>query len=224
MTDKKEKPVILFKVLHNMQSCNGGSHSWELGKKYTVHGKLSMCSAGFHLTTNPQSWLEQGCRVYFAEAFGIEAWKNDKCVCRSVRLPKNQDPEGISKETLAKWKPELDAVYAKWKPELDAVDAKWKPERDAVDAKWNSELDAVYAKWKPERDAVDAKWNSERDAVYAKWNSERDAVDAKWKPERDAVYAKWNSELDAVYAKWRNVLFGKIRELFRLQNKPRKQR
>jgi hypothetical protein len=195
------KPVVLFKVLRGMQSCNGGSHSWVLGKKYAVRGKLSMCSAGFHLTTNPQSWLEQGCRVYFAEAFGIEAWKDDKCVCRSVRLLKNQDPEGISKETLAKWNAERDAVDAKWKPERDAVDAKWKPERDAVYAKWNAERDAVYAKW-----------NAERDAVDAKWNAERDAVDAKWKPERDAVDAKW-----------RNVLFEKIAELYRLQNKTRKQ-
>jgi hypothetical protein len=200
MTVKKEKPVILFKVLQNMQSCNGGVFGWKFGKKYTVTGKLSMCNRGFHLTTNPQSWLELGRRVYFAEAYGIEAWDNDKCVCRSVRLPKNQNPDGVSKETLAKWK----------------------PERDAVDAKWNAERDAVYAKWNAERDAVDAKWKPERDAVYAKWKPERDAVDAKWNAERDAVYAKWKPERDAVDAKWRNVLFEKIRELYRLQNKPRK--
>jgi hypothetical protein len=171
----KEQPIILFKVLRNMKSCNGGCHAWELGKKYTVDGELDLCSWGFHLTADPRGWLNSGCRVFFCEAYGIHAWddENKKCVCRSVRLLKKQDPDGISRNTLAEW-------YRKC---------------DAVDAKWNSERDAVYAKWNSERDAVDAKWNSERDAVDAKWNSERDAVDAKWNSERDAVYAKWKKAL-----------------------------
>jgi hypothetical protein len=230
---EKEQPVILFKVLEDMKSCHGGRQSWKLGEKYTVEGPLVMCENGFHLTTDPQEWLRRGRQVYFAEAFGIAAWEGDKCVCRSVRLLKKQDPNGVSAEVLVKWQPERDAVYVKWKPErdavyakwnseLDAVYVKWNSERDAVYVKWNSELDAVDVKWQPERDAVYAKWNSERDAVDVKWNSELDAVDVKWQPERDAVYAKWQPERDAVYAKWRNEIFTRIAELYRLQNKPRK--
>ena len=200
-----QKPIILFAVSQNRKSCDVDSQSVEFGK-------LAFCESGFHLTTYPED-ENSGSKVFFAEATEIEwdEWYHTKCVCKSIKLLK-QDPDGLSKKMLAEWQAEflavgarcdaeLDSVYSKWNAEFGVVEAKWKPYRDVVYSKWGAERDTIYAKLK--RDVLHAKF-------IAKYKPEMDAVYAKFQPEFDAVNAKWQTEIDAIIAKWRNVLLEKI--------------
>lgn len=70
------KKELFMKVLdENMQSCNGGKQQWQLGKRVTVKGEISMCSKGLHLTLQPTSW--RGTRVFIAEASKVYDSRQD---------------------------------------------------------------------------------------------------------------------------------------------------
>jgi hypothetical protein len=198
---KTEKPLILFKVLHNMKSCNGGNQTWKLGEKYTAEGELKICKNGFHLTTNPQEWLRPGYSVFFAEAFGISEWQEDKCVCRSVRLLKHQNPEGVSKKALAEYQPKRDAIDAEYQP-------KWR---------------AIYAEYQPKRDAIYAEYQTKRDAIDAEYQTKWRAIDAEYQPKWHAIYAEYQTKRDAIDAEQNQKLSAIIAEMARLQNKHRKE-
>ena len=60
----------LYKVLENLNSCHGGSHTWTLGEWFEVQGELIPCENGIHLC-RPQDliyWL--GPDIYEAEYEG----------------------------------------------------------------------------------------------------------------------------------------------------------
>jgi len=90
----------LYKVLLAGQSCNNGNHKWSLptrgadgewtpGAWHEIPApqKLIACSVGFHLTTDPRKWWDEGKSVYLAETVGERTnFIGDKVAVRKVRL------------------------------------------------------------------------------------------------------------------------------------------
>jgi hypothetical protein len=77
----------LYKVLsYDNKSMNGGTYDWTVGE-YTeeVHNPV-MCSYGYHLTTRPQYWASEKCRIYVAEGAVLSDASNDKWCFNSVIL------------------------------------------------------------------------------------------------------------------------------------------
>lgn len=98
---------MYYKVLVGGASCHGGLYMWSLptvtehllgeqgltpiwkaGEWATFDGKTSLCSSGFHVTTNPSLWWKDGCIVYAAEVDGIggKDEEKSKIVVARVRL------------------------------------------------------------------------------------------------------------------------------------------
>jgi hypothetical protein len=78
---------LFLKVLDlNMDSCNGGSMKWTLGKKITVKRQIKICQKGIHLTLNPKSW--KGNRIFIAETIKVYEFQEEgmKAVCRTATL------------------------------------------------------------------------------------------------------------------------------------------
>jgi len=107
MTTKKE--VFLKMLDKNMQSCNGGTYQWQLGKRVTVKGEIVMCTNGIHLTLHPQAW--QGSRVFIAETNKVYDFQKDgfKAVCRSAKLLMELSPEQL--EIYAEGEEPLSKAY-----------------------------------------------------------------------------------------------------------------
>ena len=162
MTEKK-----LYKVLVNGRSCHGGDLAWSLpdgdtpGEWHRVEGDLAICRRGLHLTDAPYAnWYKWGAAVYEAEAEGVVAWDDDKCVCRAARLLRECEEPcwlGSSVSFVASIKD------VPWFRRVSPPDAAWRvfPTRDAA-------LDGARA----------AAWSSSArnaSARAAAWSSARNA-------------------------------------------------
>jgi hypothetical protein len=194
----------LYKILVDGKSCNGGNLKWSLpkdgkpGKWHKVKGDLKICEKGLHLTNKPYNWYSWGCTCFEAEAKGIKEWKDDKCVCREVRLLKVKkhpkwwtDTEGwvATLKNISWLKPDgkPKKEWMLFETRAAAGDAAWAAAGDAAkDAAW-------AAAWAAAGDAAkDAAWAAAWDAA---WDA---AKDAAWAAAGDAAGdAAWDAALYA---------------------------
>jgi hypothetical protein len=97
--------MTVYKVLKDGKSCHGGTHTWDLPQENdgtTTPGawqelpesvELIVCESGFHVTTDPESWLLPFSQVYEAETDDeniidddLYRREGDKTIHRRVRL------------------------------------------------------------------------------------------------------------------------------------------
>jgi hypothetical protein len=86
---------LLFKVLVNGKSCNGGNLQYPaIGKWTEIIRNPKCCSSGYHLTTDPLRWWKPKAELYLAEGDGkINGDDSDKACFERVRLVERITPE-----------------------------------------------------------------------------------------------------------------------------------
>ena len=108
---------LFLKVLNNeMESCNGGTQTWQLNKKVSVKGKIEMCQNGIHLTLKPTQW--KGTRVFIAETKKVYAFQQDemKAVCRTAKLLLELSPSQL--KTYEEGRAQLLKTYEEGRAQL----------------------------------------------------------------------------------------------------------
>ena len=177
---------MLFKILNDGKSCNGGDYTWSLPSKNDdgswipgewtepVDGELVACENGYHLADRSQlvQWLDKD--IYEAEA--EEAFDDgDKWVARRVRLLRK----------IETWNDRTARLFAVWcaREALKLID---EPDPRSVSA---CDVAERYANG----EALDDDWAAARDAA-------RDAAEAA------AGGAAWDAAWDAQNKKLLDML------------------
>jgi hypothetical protein len=77
----------LYKVLDNMASCHGGTHTWVPGEWVRVEGELNPCKRGIHLCRDQDLIYWLGPQIWAAEYRGDDfIIHKDKVVVREARI------------------------------------------------------------------------------------------------------------------------------------------
>ena len=94
--------MVRYKVILNKKSCHGGTFDWTdyLPKgnrpgKWTPPDDVSVCSFGYHLTTDPMQWPKVGMKVYVAQGKPTNQILDDKSAHSSVRLLRDVTDEVV---------------------------------------------------------------------------------------------------------------------------------
>jgi len=149
-----------------MHSCNGGVQAWQLNKKVTVKGKLSICSWGLHVTYNPQKWL--GERFFIAECEGIKEVQDDKILVRSVTLVLELTP--ILMETCQK------AIAPAWETCQKAIAPAWETCQKAIAPAWETYQKAEAPALETYQKAEAPAWETYQKAIAPAWETCQKAI------------------------------------------------
>jgi hypothetical protein len=195
--------MTFYKVLtKNMQSGHNGVFDWT---KYAQShdwtpeiAEVSLCSTGYHLTTQPMQWPLVGMRVFEAEGRGAWETQEDQTAYASVRLLR-ECPEAVP----AYWH-DAEAFVA----ELPTLP--WLQPQGDPDQGWRVFETRAAARDETRAAARDAA----RDAAWAAaWVAARDAAwaaagDAAWVAARDAAWAA--AGVAARDAAWAAALWARV--------------
>ncbi len=92
-----------YKVILNKKSCHGGTFDWtdylpkgnRPGKWTPPIDDVSVCSFGYHLTTDPMQWPKVGMKVYVAQGKPTQQILDDKSSHSSARLLRDVTDEVV---------------------------------------------------------------------------------------------------------------------------------
>lgn len=92
-----------YKVILNKKSCHGGTFDWtdylpkgnRPGKWTPPIDDVSVCSFGYHLTTDPMQWPKVGMKVYVAQGKPTNQILDDKSSHSSARLLRDVTDEVV---------------------------------------------------------------------------------------------------------------------------------
>ena len=82
--------MIGYKMMKSDMTCMG--FQYEIGKEYSIEGKLIICDNGFHFCQNPFDCLgyydniENDKRLFLVEALGEIITRNDKSVTNKIKI------------------------------------------------------------------------------------------------------------------------------------------
>ena len=156
----------LFKVLDNMKSCHGGTHTWKAGEWVRVEGELIPCQRGIHLCREQDliEWL--GPEIWAAEYRGDEfIIAENKVVVREARITTKYENWN---ETTARL---IACDFAEKVVHLCGDDPR---PAEAI------RVARLFANGQATKNELAAAWNAARAAAWAA------AGDAAWDAARDA--------------------------------------
>jgi hypothetical protein len=168
---------MLFKVLKDNNSCNGGNYKWSLPTKNDdgtwtpgewtkpIEGDLIACENGYHLADESQlsQWLDED--IYIAEFRGERFSDEEKWVGRQARL--------LSK--VETWNDKTARLFAVWcaREALKLIDD---PDPRSIAA---CDVAERYANGEATRDELTIAWAAAQSAAWSSaWSSARASAGA----------------------------------------------
>ena len=207
---------MMYKVLVDGKSANGGSLTWSLptqdesgnwtpGNWHEVQGKVIVGENGLHLTSKPVKWMKWGAEIFIAEGAGESVESGDDKIAyqRARLLSKVEAPEWwIGAQSFVRGIPMLNWLKPDGNP-----DPEWKL---FTASSWNAARAAAWdaAGTAARAAAGDAARAAVEAAAGAAWDTAWDAAraaawDAAWDAARAAAGAAWDAARDVPWdAAW----------------------